>query len=223
MDILHHNIARDNAKVSTAIGHTLLISMKWFVFACSIVPAVASADTGRLLSDDTFDVATGSGLVLDGGVVAGLPAALPAGLSTGFGAGITRVCGCHFAYGARVSWSTVESSSITWDVTHQDIRLRATGSIRHTAGRGTLELRLGVGPTLVHESRLHVQGMRAGATGSDLQTSATRAMPALDLEAVVSVKVAGAWILVLGGGPSVDYASGLRGGWISQLGVAWER
>lgn len=197
--------------------------MKWLVFACSIVPAVARADGGRLLSDNTFDVAEGSGLVLDAGVVAGLPAALPAGLSTGIGAGITRACGCHFAYGARISWSTVEASSITWDVTHQDLRLRATGSIRHTAGRGTLELRLGLGPTIVREDRVHTQGMRAGLTGSDLETTSVRALPALDLEAVVSVKVAGAWLLVVSGGPSIDYLDKVRGGWTSQLGVAWER
>ena len=197
--------------------------MKWLVFACAIVPAVASADPGRLLSDDTFDVREGSGLVVDGGVVVGLPAALPAGLSTGVGFGITRACGCLLAYGARASWSTVEAAGTTWDVTHQDLRLRATGSIRHTAGRGTLELRLGAGPTIVREVRDRQQGMRAGLTGSDLHTSAVRAVPAVDLEAVVSVKVAGAWILVVSGGPSVDYLDGVRGGWTSQLGVAWER
>jgi hypothetical protein len=197
--------------------------MKWLVFVCWIVPAVASADAGRLLSDDTFDVTKGSGLVIDGGVVAGLPAALPSGLSTGFGAGITRACGCMFAYGARVSWSTVEASNLTWDVTQWDLRLRATGSIRHTAGRGTLELRLGVGPTLVRESRVQNSGVAAGLTGMDLGSSALRLLPALDLEAVISVKVTGAWIFVVSGGPSVDYNTSLRGGWISQLGVAWER
>jgi hypothetical protein len=197
--------------------------MKWLVFVCSIVPAVAGADTGRLLSDDTFDTTAGSGLVLDGGVVVGLPAALPTGLSTGVGVGITRACGCRFAYGARLSWSTVSEPGAGWVVTQQDLRARITGSIRHTVGRGTLELRLGAGPTIVREVRDREQGMRAGLTGSDLQTTALRALPALDLEAVVSVKVAGSWIFVVSGGPSVDYNAGLRGGWTSQLGVAWER
>jgi hypothetical protein len=191
--------------------------------ACGLAPAAARADAGRLLSDDTFDVEKGSGLVIDGGVVAGLPAALPSGLSTGFGAGITRACGCMFAYGARASWSTVEAANFVWDVTQWDLRLRATGSIRHAVGRGILELRLGVGPTIVHESRVQNSGVAAGLTGMDLGSSATRVLPAVDLEAVVSIKVAGAWILVVSGGPSVDYNSGLRGGWISQLGVAWER
>lgn len=197
--------------------------MKWLVFACSIVPAVASADSGRLLSDDTFDTTPGSGLVLDAGVVAGLPAALPTGLSTGVGVGITRACGCRFAYGARLSWSTVEEPGMVWDVTQQDLRVRVTGSIRHTAGRGTLELRLGAGPTIVREVRDREQGMRAGLTGSDLRTTAIRALPALDLEAVVSVKIAGSWIALVSGGPSLDYNAGVRGGWTSQLGVAWER
>ena len=196
--------------------------MKRFVLAFSLVPAIASADAGRLLSDDTFDVTTGSGLILDGGLIAGLPAALSTGLSTGLAAGVTRTCGCHLAYGARVSWSTVDAPAMPWDVTQQDFRLRVTGSLRHEAGRGTLELRLGLGPTLVHEHRVQQQGMRAGLTGSDLETSATRVLPAVDLEAVVSVKVAGAWRLVVGGGPSVDYNAKLRGGWTSQLGAAWE-
>ena len=48
-------------------------------------------------------------------------------------------------------------------------------------------------------------------------------MRAARRSAAGTVKVAGAWIFVVSGGPSVDYLHGLRGGWISQLGVAWER
>ncbi|MDB4955512.1 MAG: hypothetical protein JWO36_3081 [Myxococcales bacterium] len=195
--------------------------MRVFVLASLLwlVPQFASADNGRLLSDDTFAVQKGGDLVLDAGLFAGFPSALATGMSTGVGAGITRMCGCHFAYGARASWSTVTESNDAWIISQGDLRLRAIGAVRHTAGRGTLSLRLGVGATVVHETRDHVQGM----FGNNTQTSVFSTLPAADLDAVIGLHVAGPWLLVVSGGPSVDYFSGgLRGGWSAQLGVAWQ-
>ncbi len=196
--------------------------MRWCALVLVLVPAVAAADAGRLLNDHTFDTAPGGALVLDAGLVVGLPAALPSGLSTGIGAGVTRRCTCWFSYGARASWSSVTEPGQTWIVNQDDYRLRLTAEFRHDAGRGTLALRLGAGPTIVHEVRDRQQGMRAGLTGSDLQTRAIRALPAADLEAVISVKLAGQWLVLVSGGPSVDVLDGaLRTGWTTQLGVAW--
>jgi hypothetical protein len=108
-------------------------------------------------------------------------------------------------------------------VTHSDLRLRATGGLQKAAGRGTIGLRLGLGGTLVHETRVRNQGMRAGLSGSELEASALRLVPAADLDAVVALHVAGPWLLVTSGGPSVDVLDGkLHAGWSAQLGVAWQ-
>ncbi len=184
-------------------------------------PGEAAADD-RLLSDDTFAVSSPGPVVVDAGLIFGLPSALPTGLSTGVGAGITRACGCHFAYGALASWSSASESSETWTVTHGELRLRATGSIFHVAGRGTLALRLGLGGTVVREDRVRNQGMRAGLMGSDLEQTATQALPAAELEAVVTLRVVGPWALAIAGGPTGTwFDSHLRGGWTAALGVAW--
>jgi len=68
-----------------------------------------------------------------------------------------------------------------------------------------------------------IQGLRAGLMGADLATSATTPLPAADLEAVVSVHVAGPWLLSLSGGPSALLSDGaVLGGWIAQLGAGWQ-
>jgi hypothetical protein len=65
--------------------------------------------------------------------------------------------------------------------------------------------------------------MRAGLTGSDLETSAFSMLPAADLDAVIALHVAGPWLLMMSGGPSVDvFESKLHAGWSAQLGVAWQ-
>ena len=188
-----------------------------------LVARVAHAEPGRLLDDDTFAVTHGGPYLVDAGLLVGEPAALPAGITTGIGAGLMRECGCLLSYGARASWSTESVSTTAWTVTHWDMRLRAVGMIRHDAGRGLLALRLGAGATIVHEHRLRNQGMRAGLTGSDLETSATDTLPAVDLEAVVGVRVTGPWLALISAGPSFDVLGGsLRGGWIAQIGVGWQ-
>ena len=180
----------------------------------------AHAEPGRMLGDDTFAVRDGGHYILDAGLFAAQPAALPSGISTGIGAGVTRQCGCGLSYGVRASWSTETESSQIWDVTHWDMRLRGLVQVRHTAGRGILALRLGGGPTFVHEHRVRTQSMRSGMT---IESSTTATLPAADLEALVGLHVAGPWIAMISVGPTVElYDSNLRGGWIAQIGVGWQ-
>jgi hypothetical protein len=192
--------------------------------ACCIALSAARsghADTGALLGDDTWRYRSEGHLAIDGGLVVGFPAALTTGLARGVGAGVTS--GRTLAWGARAAWVTATESSLAWRVTHGDLRLRITGALQKSAGRGTIGLRLGLGGTLVRESRVRNQGMRAGLMGSELETHATMMLPAADLDAVVALHVAGPWLLVSSGGPSLDIIDGkLHGGWSAQLGVAWQ-
>jgi hypothetical protein len=191
------------------------------VALAGVAGARARADTGALLTDDTWRYHSSGDVAVDGGLVVGFPAALTTGLARGAGVGITM--GRWLAWGARVSWVTATESSLPWTVTHSDLRLRITGGLQKSAGRGTIGLRLGLGGTLVHESRVRNQGMRAGLTGSDLENQAYMMLPAADLDVVVALHVAGPWLLVTSGGPSVDRFGGkLHGGWSAQLGVAWQ-
>ncbi|HEU4733304.1 MAG TPA: hypothetical protein VFT22_35675 [Kofleriaceae bacterium] len=189
---------------------------------CLAAPAVARAD-GALMTDDTWRYRSTGHLALDGGLVVGFPAALPTGLAMGAGAGVSVTSAPWLAWGARAAWVTATESSVPWTVTQSDLRLRITGAVQKAAGRGTLGLRLGLGGTLVHEARVRNQGMRAGLTGSDLETSSFALLPAADLDAVLGLHVAGPWLLVMTGGPSVDvFERKLHGGWSAQLGVAWQ-
>lgn len=194
----------------------------------SALPVLATlllAGTARAqptAASDTFAIREGGDLLVDGGLVLGFPAALPTGLSRGIGGGVT-FGHCPLRWGARAAWVTATEHGPAWEVTHSDLRLRVTGSAQHDAGRGSLALRIGAGGTLVHESRLRNQGMRAGLMGDELETSAFVMLPAADLEAVVMVKVIGSWMMMMSGGPSVALLDGnLRTSWTAQLGVAWQ-
>ena len=181
--------------------------------------AIARADD-RLLDDDTFAVHAPSTLVLDGGLLVATPAALETGMAAGVGVGITHTCGCHLAYGARASWSSINEASTDWNLTQQDLRLRATGEVRQVIGRGTLALRLGAGATVVRELRERSQ-QRMGL--DSLETRAFDTLPAADLEAVISLQLTGSFGLVVSGGPSLTYfQDGLHGKWMAGLGVAWQ-
>jgi hypothetical protein len=198
---------------------------RWYAtFAfLALTASAAHADSGRMIDDDTFALSSPGPYLVDAGLLAALPAALPSGISTGIGAGLMHECGCRFGYGVRASWSTETASSVTWTVTHWDTRLRAVGEIRYEAGRGTLALRLGAGTTIVHEHRVRNQGMRAGLTGSELEDSATDALPAGELEAVVGLRITGPWLAMISAGPSLEVLDGgLRGGWVAQIGVGWQ-
>jgi len=191
------------------------------VVATILVSRPSAADVGALTSD-SFPYAHGHGLDLDGGLAVAFPTALPTGLSRGIGGGITEGR-CPWRWGARAAWVTATESTLDWTVTHSDLRLRASGSLQHDAGRGSFGLRLSAGGTLVHETRDRNQGMRAGLMGSDLETSTFALVPAAELEAVVSVHVVGSWLLVMSGGPSAALVgSDLHGSWIAELGVGWQ-
>jgi hypothetical protein len=198
------------------------------IAGCAILAVIGAAAPraradGRLLGDDTFVVGSTGDTAIDAGLVVGFPSALPTGMSTGIGAGLTRGWGSALAWGVRASWSSATESTTSWTVTQWDLRVRATAELRHHAGRGVIGLRLGVGPTVVREIRERAQGMRAGVTGSALETTAIDTLPAADLDAVVALHVAGPWLLQLSGGPSIDLLDGhLRGGWSAELGVAWQ-
>jgi hypothetical protein len=107
-------------------------------------------------------------------------------------------------------------------VTDQELRVRATIAARHDAGRATLALRLGGGANVVYEDRTRNGGDRAGLMGSALETRALAALPAVDAEAVIGLRVAGAWRFVASGGPTVElFDSALHGGFVAELGVGW--
>lgn len=188
----------------------------------TLLLARAVAAEGPTAASDSFAITGGGPLAVDAGLVLGFPTALPTGLSKGIGGGVT-FGNCPLRWGARAAWVTATESTETWEVTHSDLRLRMTGSAQHDSGRGSLGIRLGAGGTLVHESRVRAQGMRAGLTGSELETSAFAMVPAADLEAMVAVRVVGPWLLVMSGGPSIAVIDGdARMSWTAELGVAWQ-
>jgi hypothetical protein len=161
-----------------------------------------------------------SSLVM-GGLTLARPAALPTGMATGVDAAFVR--GARFGWGVRASWATATEYTLTRTVRNDDVRLRLTGVLQHAAGRGTFGLRLGLGGTLVHESRTRSQGSRAGLTGEDLETTAWAMLPAADLEVTVALRILGAWGVTLSGGPSLHLLHGdALFGWVSSLGVAWQ-
>jgi hypothetical protein len=176
---------------------------------------------GLQTRDELWKVRTDGRVRVDTGLVVGLPATWQTGLSTGVGAGV--MYGRTLAWGVRASWSTATESSIAWTVRHDDFRLRATAAVQRAAGRGTLGLRLGFGPTFVYEDRTRNQGMRAGLTGADLETTSVATVPAAELEGVLGLHIAGPWLLILSGGPSLLLSDGaVHGGWTAQFGAGWQ-
>jgi hypothetical protein len=181
----------------------------------------AGAEEAQRLHDDEWPVHSTGPLTVDGGLVMGRSLTLDTGMATGVGAGVTY--GRRFAVGARASWAAATESSLVWTVTHDDYRLRGVAVVQQPAGRGVFALRLGVGASIVHESRERNQGQRAQLMGSDLSNSATAFLPGGELEAVVAVHVAGPWLLAVSGGPAMILDDGaLRAGWTAQLGVGWQ-
>lgn len=179
-----------------------------------LVGLAALAMAGTAAADDPPQ------LRVDGGLALRMPAALPAGLSRGVQAGATL--GDRLAYGAHVAWATDTEYTTRFSVRHTDLVLHAVGAYRHAAGRGAIALRLGLGGTLVHETRTRDQGERAGLTGDDLQTTAWRMLPSAELELAVSLRVVGDWGVAIGGGPTLNLRDrSAHGGWAATLGVAW--
>jgi hypothetical protein len=154
--------------------------------------------------------------------------ALPAALSTGMAAGVDaaygRTWGRWLAWGARASWATATEHTLSWAVRNDDIRLRMVGALRKEIGRATLALRLGLGATLVREDRTRSQGSSAGLAGQALESTTWSALPALELEPAVVLRLFGGWGMSLSGGPSLHVLDGgARWGWLSALGVSWQR
>jgi hypothetical protein len=191
------------------------------VAALALSASAAWADDGRAPVDEEWPVQSSGPLAVDAGLLLALPATWQTGLSSGIGAGVTR--GRRLAWGVRGSWSSATESSLVWTVSHDDFRLRAVGALQQPAGRGVFALRLALGPTFIYEHRTRNQGARAGLTGTDLENWALAVFPAADLEAVVTVHVAGRWSVMLSGGPTAIIADGaLHGGWTAQLGAGWQ-
>lgn len=189
-------------------------------FAAGALLATRAASADGLSDDDLWRYRSAP-IAIDGGVAAALPTALGTGLARGFGAGIA--VGRALSVGARASWVTATETAIGWDVTHDDVKLRLTGGAQTAVGRGTLGVRLGLGGTLVHETRERIRGDLAGAEGSLRRTTATVILPAADLDGVVSLHVTRGWMLIVTAGPSlarVDHK--MSTGWSSYLGVAWQ-
>jgi hypothetical protein len=185
-----------------------------------LVPCRARAEVPLPAGDVGRAPVTGP-LSIDAGLVLARPTALGPGLSTGFGIGVTR--GHTLAWEARASWSTATESSIAWAVTQSDLRLRVGGALQGTLGRARAGLRVGIGPTIVHETRTRNQGAAANLTGDALQSSSFATVPAGELEAFVALHVFGPWLFTVSGGPSVAIESeNTRAGWISMLGVGWQ-
>ncbi len=216
--IVHRNSEENRERRA----HTFRLMARCLLVLTSLLAARIAAAEGPTLASDSFEYRSGGPYLLDGGLVLGFPTALPTGMSKGAGAGITFGT-CPFRWGARAAWVTATESTRVWTVTNSDVRMRLTGSAQQDVGRGSFGIRLGLGGTLVHETRLRNQGARAGKTGSELETSAFALVPAGDLEAVVGLHLIGPWLLTVSGGPSLAVIDGsLHTSWTAQLGVAWQ-
>ncbi|MCC6750361.1 MAG: hypothetical protein IT371_22035 [Deltaproteobacteria bacterium] len=160
--------------------------------------------------------------LVEGRLLLSLPAALPTGMTTGVELAYTR--GRLLCWGVRVSWGTATEFTPSWEVRHDDLRLRAVGALQRSFGRATVGVRLGVGGTLVHELRTRSQGNRAGLTGEALTASAWRLLPALELEPTVVLRLLAGFGLSVSGGPSLHLLDGAaRFGWLAGAGIAWQR
>jgi hypothetical protein len=203
------------ARTSRYLGWKVLFAFLW-LGGLMISPAQAQT----LVAENTIPKNT-----LDSQLVLATPAELSTGMSAGVGADYSRriTAGDGLALGARASWSTATEYTRIDTVRNDDIRLRLYGLVQHNAGRGSFGLRLGAGATAVYEGRTRAQGVRAGLTGSALETTAWYLLPAADLDVVVVLRVWRSWGMSLSGGPTVHLVDGsIHAGWSSGLGVSWQ-
>ena len=160
---------------------------------------------------------------VDAGLYAGMPAGLPSGLEPGLGIGVTRECGCVFAYGLRLAVAGITESSEAYTTSDIDFRARVIAALHHSIGRGELSLRLGGGTNVVYEDRVRNGGNRAGLTGDALETRTVAALPAADLEGVIALHVIGPWLVIASGGPTIEILnSSVHGGFVAGLAVGWQ-
>jgi hypothetical protein len=157
---------------------------------------------------------------VDVGLLAALPAALGTGLSGGVSAGVLHAG--WLTWGLRASYSQATEYTTTWATTHHETRLRAVGVLQRAIGRASVGLRLGLGATLVYESRLRAQAARLGDAGTSLNTSAWAALPGADLEAFIALPIVAPFGLGLSAGPSAHWVQGgVSPGWLVQLSAVW--
>jgi hypothetical protein len=185
----------------------------------TLLITLAQVRTGRA-DEDVWRYRV-SRVAVDAGIAAAHPVALETGLAKGFGAGLTL--GDRFTIGARASWVTATEYVVGWTVRHDDLRLGLTGGARVHAGRGSFGLRVGLGGAIVHETRSRFQADVAGARGMAREVSATATFPVADVDAVIGLHIAGAWMMMVSGGPSfVRMTGAVHTGWTTQVGVAWQ-
>lgn len=198
--------------------------MRCVTVLLALAPVRGAAAQPAELSDG-WAIRSGGTLTVDADFLASPATSLGPSLSAGAAVGVAKSAtkGSPFAWQVRASWSSATESSIDWTASHADLRLRAGGVVQRTLGRARVGLRLGLGPTIVHEDRTRNQGANAGLSGSALETSTFATLPAADLEAVVAVHVFGPWLLVMSGGPDVVWSGGsLHGSWLAEIGVGWQ-
>jgi hypothetical protein len=206
-------VIRNVRRAAACLATTAIILFGWG-------SSRARAD-GPVLAGSPLPTSSAGSLSIDGGLLLAMPTALGTGLSTGFSLGVMR--GRTLAWEARASWSTAAESSIPWTVTQSDLRLRVGGALQHALGRARVGLRMGLGPTVIHETRTRNQGMGAALMGTALETSTFATLPAGDLEAFLALHVFGPWFFTVSGGPSAALENGTwRMGWLSLMGVGWQ-
>lgn len=198
----------------------VLVGAAWLWLAALAWPADLGAQPATSAIVELPDSASPSNLGADAGILFGLPAALGTGQTTGLGLGVTSRG--SLAWGARASWSQATEYTQLWAVTHSEVRLRATLSAHKQAGRGLWLVRLGLGGTVVRESRVRDQSARLSTSGTALTTSAWALLPGVDLEVGTWLRLAGDWGVAVTGGPCLHLQGGaVQTGWLAQLGVAW--
>ncbi len=191
-----------------------------------IILALALAPPARAAaSDPPAERAPCPALVVSLGVLTALPALLETGQTLGADAGLIAGVG-PFVYGVRASVSGATEHAPSWRVSHTEVRLRALAGVRAEAGRGTWILRLGAGVSLVSETRERHDASEIEHADLPSEDHAFAAVPAIELEGGLVLRVAGAWGLALFGGPSLHFGNaaledGARLGWTASGALVW--
>lgn len=192
--------------------------LAWGQNTQEILTSLSDAPTPERLID-------GKSWQLGAGLVTALPTALGPGLSTGVG--VEAIHGGTLSWGARASWSQATEYTELWAVTHQEIRVRAVGVLQAPVGRATVGLHLGLGPTVLYESRVRAQSARLGNSGLALNQRAWAVAPGVDLQVAVALPIfvpfdaVGPVGAALSLGPTLHVFQGETVlGWVAHLSVA---
>lgn len=159
------------------------------------------------------------------GLAGGQPAMLDNALGQGLTLGATpwvwlQRGGARLVLGGEFVWLHATEHSPSWQVTHDDLRLRVVIDGELHRGRGMWLLRFGAGATTVLESRLRHQSERLVNGG--ISERGVALLPAADVQVGVAVRVIGNLGLRLRVGPSVHVRTdGLGLGVVGALEAAW--